>query len=219
MADPVLAYGVVSGPENLGSGVERPIKLTNRGNQRVAMAEPSRAPWVRDRYAISGGVIANGVAPVADVPTTAAARALYNGNVDGGKSLFVEMITARSASGTLGLGASLMVGLCTTKQAAAVANHTGVVGPRRLTSIGAPDSLATLGGGVTLAAAPAWISVATVQHVAAVSVGAGLTAFLDGLIEVPPGFALGITVHAPVGTTALFLVDVVYSEWIYTVYA
>lgn len=218
MADPVLAYGTVAAPEALSTGTERPLALTNRRSLRVAHGEPVRMQGCRDRFSISGGVVANAVAPVADVGTTAAARAFYNGEAAGGKSIFIEKITARAASGTLGLGACLMVGLPETAQGTALTNATGTVGPKRFGG-GSSSSLARLASGATLAGAPAWTAVAGVQHVAAVSVGAAIVWDADGMLEIPPMFALGITVHAPVGTTALFLFDIIWSEYLWTAYS
>jgi hypothetical protein len=206
---------VVSSAENLGSGVVRAIKGTNRGSLRCAEAEPFRAAFVRDRYCYSPGVVANASAPVTDMPTTAAAMCLYN--ADPVKSLFIEKVMAHSASGTMGLGEGLIVCKSGGPQAAAVANGTGVVSGKL--GGGTNNTLAKFGAAITLTSAGAWITVATAMQVSAVQLGAAMIADLDGLIEIPPLYCLGMSVLAPAGTTAKYSFGVVWSEWTYTEYS
>lgn len=221
MANPVTPYAVVADYGNISVGTEFPLKATGRGSLRTANTEPFQAALARSRFCFSPGVVANAYIPVVDVPTTTATMALYNAESAVGKSLFIETVWVHSASGTLGLGAALLVGLVQIAQAptgtAPTANATGIVGPKRLGG-GSASSSALFKDGVTLAQAPAWITVATVQQVAAVSIGAGMLAQLDGAIEVPPGFILGMAVLAPTGTTAKFGYGVTWVEYIAPTY-
>lgn len=202
--------------ENLGSGVVKTIRGTNRGNLAVAEAEPFRASFVRDRFIASGGVVANAVVPVVDVPTTAAGFALYNANPD--KSLFIEKVTAHQASGTAGLGGSLLVCKSGGPQSSPpTTNGTGVVIDRA--GGGSGNTLCKFKDAVTLTSAGAWLTVATGKYIAEVNIGFAMIADLDGLIEIPPLYCLGMTVLAPTGTNAKFTFGVVWSEWIYTAYS
>lgn len=208
---------VVADASDLSANTVIPIRATNRGSLRVAQTEPALAALARNRFCFSPGVVANASAPVAEMPTTAAAMALYNPS-SSGKSYFIESVWAHSASGTLGLGAALIAGLPSIDQAAAVANGTGVVGPARLGG-GSETCVATFAAAVTLSGAPAWITLAGAQQVAAVSVGATIIARVDGMIEVAPGKILGLNVLAPTGTSAKFSFGIVFSQYRYTAYA
>lgn len=207
---------VVSDEAALSAGTVNAVKATNRGSLRVAQSEPARAAGCRSRFVFSPGVVANASAPVADMPTTAAAMALWNGEPT--ESLFIETVSAHAASGILGLGGALLVGLSSVAQAAAVANGTGVVGPSRLGG-GTKTSLAKFGAAVTLTGAATWFPVATGKMIAESNIGFALIADLGGLIEVPPGFCLGVTVLAPTGTTAKFSFSVSWRQYENRAYA
>lgn len=200
--------------QKFSAPAEATKRLTQHGSLAMAQVEPRYLELTRFGrvYVASGGVVANAVAPVTDCPTTAAAYALYNGYAaNTNRCLVPLLVTSRSSSGTMGLGAGLMVGVTSTVQASAVANGTGVVLGYAGGSTAVSTS-ATLGSGVTLAAAPAWITVASVEQPAAVQLGAAMHAWLDGLFIVRPGCCLGITVLAPAGTTAKYTTDVIWAE-------
>lgn len=189
-------------------------RLTGFQSKAVAQFEPHYFELSRSGrvFAYSGGVVANAIAPVADVPTTASMYTLWNGESAGGKVLVPLLVSVRASSGTLGLGAALLCGVTTAAQASAVANSTGVVGPGYLGGSSSVTTAAKFATGVTLAGAPAWVAVASDQHVAAISVGAGIQFQPQGLFIVRPGFCLGIHVLAPLGTTAKFTADVIWAE-------
>lgn len=169
-------------------------------------------------YALSSGVVANAKAPVQDIGTTTAAWALYNGNSVSDSPpycLHVLEIGVHLASGTSDIGATVWVGMTSTIQGSALANATGIVGPKSLNSnSGARTSLATLAGAVTLAGAPAWHPIgALANHAAAATPGSGVVIDCEGAYVVKPGFALGITVLSGAGTTAKYAVSVKYAEY------
>lgn len=212
MSDAVVSR--VMEAQKFSAGTEFADRLSGYGSKVVTQFEPPFLELSRrgQVFSISGGVVANAAVPVLDVGTTAAAYSFWNGEAVGGKVCVPLLITVRSASGTLGLGASLMLGLSPTVQASAVANSTGVVGPGFIGGSTAVSSNARLATGITLAGSPAWVAVASTQHVAAVSIGAGLNFEPKGLWIVRPQYALGIAILAPTGTTAKFTADVVWAE-------
>lgn len=218
MSNATNPTAVVAPSAALSVGAVFPIKATNRGSLRTALAEPARLCEPASRYVYSPGVVANGIIPVADMPTTAAAMALWNGESAGGKSYAIEVASAHSASGTMGIGASLIVGVTPVAQAAAVANGTGVV---LGSCTGDPSSgtRAKFGTGITLTGAPAWVPVATTKGISEVNVGNAMIAYLDGLYIVPPGFCFAMNVLAPVGTTAKYSFSVTWRELILNAYA
>lgn len=148
------------------------------------------------------------IAPVTSLPTTTATWALYNGYAS--RKLVVKDIYCYSVSGTLGLGMSLLAGLSSTVQASAASAYASSV--KAGINPNQPTSSAVFAQNVTLAGAPVWSVLASRDQVSSVSVGSGLTAVVDGMLIIPPGFALGATVLAPTGTSALFGVGFTWAE-------
>lgn len=192
------------------TGVHR---LTSNQSLATALVESVFAEMSRAgrRFVASPGVIANAQIPVADMPTTAAAYALWNGEPAGGKSYVIDAISFHQASGTAGAGASLLAGVASAAQAAAVANGAGVV--VKSASGSSLGTKATFGEAITLAGAPAWMTVGGNQEPTTAGVGSGqpLT-MIAGLFIVPPGYCLGLNILAPVGTTSKFGISVMWHE-------
>jgi hypothetical protein len=204
----IQAEGVVGTLDHVESG-RHPLSLDQYKHLLISQgALPSRTEAARARklYGANTGA-GTAKAPVAAPPTTAAAWALYNGYGDP-YHLVVFDLYATSISGTLGLGMSLIAGLPGTKQAAAETAYASSV--HEALTPGSPSPQAVFAGAVTLESAPVWTTVAARDQVSAISVGSGLVANVDGMFIVPPGYALGLSVLAPAGTTALFQGGFVY---------
>lgn len=194
---------------NIAEHVEKSLRLSQQQGLLTDNLSPNYMELARARrlYAANTGA-GTAIAPVAAIPTTAAAWALYNGHTT--RMVVPIMVTCHSVSGTLGLGMSLLAGLSGTKQASALTAYASSVS--KPITPGSAASGGVFAQGATLAEAPAWITLASRDQVSAVSVGSGLTGFPDGLFVIPPLYALGATVLAPLGTTALFNVGFVWAE-------
>jgi len=206
----------VKGQQAYANGTLTTPRVTKRSSLAVESIEADGYDMSRagKRFCFSGGVVANAQVPVVERPTTTAKYALYNGNGDGGAVYVIDLVAAVMASGTAGLGAGLLIGVTSTVQAEAVSNGTGVV-------LGNPsgNTVATtnakFGNAITLAAAPSWICVGSLDQAASVSIGSGIVAgpdVLRGMFIVRPRCCLGIVVLAPTGTTAKFTCDVMWHE-------
>lgn len=197
-----------------GKSETSPLGLTSNQSLRIALTEGLFSEMSRAgrRFAASPGVIANAQAPVVDMPTTAAAYALYNGETGPqAKSYVIDAVTLHFASGTAGAGGSLIGGVATLPQAAAVANGTGVV--IASTSGSSKGTKAKYGAAVTLAGAPAWIPLGGNDLPTTAGVGAGQPmTVVPGFFIVPAGFCFGMHILAPAGTAAKFSLGVIWHE-------
>lgn len=176
---------------------------------------PTRQELVRmgKTFSASGGVIANAVAPVADMPTTATINGLYNNNAATSNiHLVILKVSNYAASGTLGLGRAVIVGVGSSAQSSVPSAGTGVVGPTNNLPTSLNTSKAIMTTGVALGGAAAWEVVGGLDTPAAIEVGAGIVADLEGSYIVPPGFMFGAHVLAPTGTLAKFLFTFVWAE-------
>jgi len=192
--------------------------LSGMGALQVQQIEPVNSALAQNGYiyGLSAGVVANAQASIQQIPTTAATWALYNNSPTGagGYCVVPLKIGVWLASGTSGVGGTLIGGLSTAAQAAAISNATGIVGPKSLSASAAQrTSLATIGVSATLAGAPAWLPIGNfLNHAAAATPGTGGVFNLDGMFVIPPKFALGLDVFSGAGTTALYAVSVIYAE-------
>jgi len=149
-------------------------------------------------------------APVTAIPTTAAIFALWNGNTAAsGLALSILRVSCWQVSGTAGLGLALIAGVSPTAQTA-VTSATNAI--KTSLSASSRTSAATFGTDITLGGTPSWQILGGLDKVAAVTVGGGVTCRCDGEFLVPSGFCFGMSVLAPVGTSALFGMSVVYAE-------
>ena len=150
------------------------------------------------------------LAPVTATPTTAADWDLYNGEPDGGRDLYVIQVAAHLVSGTAGLGVNLIGCVSLARQTTIPTDYTNSIKSRlsggQFDSKAVFDATHTITGGT-----PAWVTLASRDQVSAVSLG-GLTAQVDGMMRVPPGHIAAFSVLAPVGTTALFGLDLIWAE-------
>ena len=153
--------------------------------------------------ALYGASSATGTAkaPVTAVPTLTADWGIYNG--DPKKEYHVDSIFAWSVSGTLGLGLSLWACVSVADETAVSAQYTN--SQMQSLSGRGKGTKAVFTSAVTLLLTPVWVPVQARDQVSAISVGSGLVADnIEGKFVVPPRHVLGLTVIAPVGTTALF---------------
>lgn len=191
---------------------ERQLRMTNFESLAVAQVEPPGVEGNRagKRFLLGNSAAITGIAPVQALPTTTAQWGIYNGSST--KTLYFEELGVYLTSGTPGVGGILLACIYQTGTAI-VADKAGTsIGP----ASGIPGATATSQGSATLVnsgititapAAPLWYPVAT-------NPSPNVTAFaastflehrnLQGSISVPPGFALGLAVVAPAGTTPLF---------------
>jgi len=203
-----MQRGFVQNAASLPKGGISPLQLLPTGGLHVQTVNPKYMEFARGQrlYAASTGA-GTAIAPVNALPTTTAAWALYNG--DTGKHLVVLKITAHSVSGTLGLGMSLLAGISSAAQASAPSAYSSSV--HKAITPGSADTNGVFAQNVTLAGAPIWVNVASRDQLSAASIGSGLVADVEGMFIIPPTYALGMTVLAPAGTSALFNVGVVYA--------
>ena len=211
-----LTENVTKLQQSNATGTVTSDRLSKRNSKAVMQVEAPGYDMSRagKRFCYSGGVVANAQIPVAERPTTTAKYALWNGNPVGGAVLVIDLVAAVAASGTLGLGAALLIGVTSTVQAAAVANGMGVVlgntaGQTTVTS------LAKWGNGITLAAADVDLGRRGDGLDRDPCRGGGLVVGpddLQGQWIVRPGCCLGVVVFALTGTTAKYTCDVVWHE-------
>lgn len=189
------------------------LRLTGQGSMAVAAVEPEAYERARAGRRFWGGnqIIANGIAPVAAIPTTTATLALYNGEPDNGADLAIERINFWLGSGTAAAGATLFVCVSDGPIATTPTMATGY--EVASCSRGGRKSKAVFGTAVTIPADPSWVGALSTFQLAAANVGQGDgVAFLDGGIIVPPRHALGIAILSGAGTTPLYGVSAIWSE-------
>ena len=193
MADPI--YGVVVGDDapTYVDGATSGVCINARGDMRVAQSLPSKAELARlgDSWYTTiptGSAYTN----VADMPTTRAELALYNG--DAVKSYVIDSVWITSLTSITAISAVSLI--YQVASVAALTDNTAVL-------ISSPLGL-TYGGrakralAVTTMTANKWGVLACAGAQAAVSIGSGVIAEVNGGIIVRPGYTLGI--NAVVGT-------------------
>ena len=197
----------------LANNTERSVTLDELGALLVSQGGPKYGYLARNNR-IYGATFGTGtaLAPIQAVPTTAVDWDLYNGEADGGRDLYVIQVALHSVSGTAGLGLSLVGCVSLARQTTVPTDYSGSI---KTSLCGGPfdskaifDATHTLTGGT-----PAWQTLASRDQVSAVSVGSGLVAPVDGFMKVPPGHIAGFSALAPVGTTALFGLSVIWAEF------
>jgi hypothetical protein len=197
-----------------------PTRLTQYESLSCSNLEDFKAESARAGMRFHGGcqIIANGIAPVAAIPTTTATLALFN-PATSGKTLGVHKINFWLGSGTPAAGATLFGTVSPAAPATPVtAMATGYgVGS---SSGGSRLSKTLWGTAVTLPtspsapSAPAWFALSSSLQVAAANVGQG-----DGVVElesgllVPPGFCMGFAILSGAGTTPLYGISATWSEY------
>lgn len=199
--------------KNALGGVGRVLRMTGIESLAMAQVEPAGFELSRAGRRFIGGtqIIANGIAPVAAIPTTTATLALYNAEEPGGKSLAIEQLGFFLGSGTPAAGATLLACVSPRKIVTAPTGMTTGYGVQSASGQGASKALWATA--VAIPTTAAWFQVASTQQLAAANVGQGdSVSLLDGMLVVPPGFALGLAILSGAGTTPLYGVSCVHSE-------
>lgn len=209
MADPItnIYYGTVRGRTrpDYGEGDSR-VGLTNGGEQVIVQGLPQHTEVTRLGDSWSAVIpTASAFTHVADMPTTRAELALYNG--DSTKSYVIDaawwycLTSITAASGATLIYQVAYPAVLTDNTAILINSPMGKVYNGR-----AKRALA-----VTTMTANKWAAIASGTTGPAASIGHGLFADVQGRIIVPPGATLGLNVV--VGTaTGTALIGVSWHE-------
>lgn len=196
---------------------ERHLRGTVIESLAVAQVEFENAELARAGRIFIGGnqIIANGIAPVAAIPTTTATLALFNGEDSGGLSYQISKIGFWLGSGTPAAGATLFATVSPSK--IATPPTVGATGYGVASASGSTrSSKALFATAVTIPSvprAPAWVQVISTLQPAAANVGQGdLFVEKKGGLYVPPGYALGFGILSGTGTTPLYGISVEWAE-------
>ena len=193
------------------SATEVSAKGGQHGDIAVSQFLPAYAQLCAAGKVFGAQSAGTAIAPVNAVPTTAASWGLYNANPGGGPHLVLLKVAFIAQSGTLGLGGAIIGTVGIGEQSAIVANYT-------TSYMGCLDGTAKqpnafLDNATTLVGTQSpWVTLGVTQHVAAVSVGAGVWADVNGLMVCPPHGTIGLDLLAPTGTTALFDITILFAE-------
>lgn len=187
------------------------LRLTGNESLAASLVEPVRLEWSRAGYRFAGGtqIIANGIAPVAAIPTTTATLALYNS--DRAQSLIIERLGFFLGSGTPTAGATLLAAVSDIVATPVAANTTGY--SSRSLNGSAVGSRAFWGAAVTIPAGASWFQVQSTFQLAAVNVGQGDSPVdFEGAIIIPPRCALALAILSGAGTAPLYSVSATWGE-------
>lgn len=179
-----------------GAGNHRRLTLSGLEALRVVQSEGRYTELSRAGrlWICNPGVIANHVAAVTDVPTTASAYSLYVPTSSQFKLVVLEVFAV--TSGTSGVGGALLICNPQDEATAVTANTTGVT--IRNCMGGAQTAPFFWATGVTLDVAAAWWAVGGVE---AAVVKAGLRCDIGGAIIVKPGQVFGTHYYSDTGTS------------------
>ena len=191
---------------------DRELRLTTIESLAVAQIEPEFAGVAARGSRYGGGcqVIANGIAPVAAIPTTTATLMLYNTDDATGLAILVDYVSFCLGSGTPAAGATLWACITNGKPAAVPAAATNY-SSQAITNTGLV-SVARCATAITIPSGSAWFQVATSMQLAAANVGQGDSpAALRGIL-IPPGYGMGLAILSGAGTTPLYAISALWSE-------
>ena len=127
----VVNYGNIRGisPINYPEGVDEQLQLNNRGYILTAQGLPTLSELTR----LGNSYVARtttAVAPVIDIPTTAYLIAIWNGELDNGKSYIIDSVFALTVASTAAQQAStILINVSTQQSLTALAN---TITPRSL---------------------------------------------------------------------------------------
>ena len=201
---------------SLGGG-EKVVRLTGLESQAVAQVELPLWEASRSGRMFGGGcqIIANGIAPVSAIPTTTATLALFNAEPAGGRSLVINRLGFALGSGTAAAGATLFVSVSPGPLATApTAMATGYAVQSLNGSSRASRALWATAQTFPSSPSNGWMGVISTFQLAAANVGQGDGfADLDGLIVVPPRYAMGIAILSGAGTSPLYAVSASWAEF------
>ncbi len=174
------------------------------GALRVSQTEPAGLELSRAglRFAIGQSAAITGIAPVQDVPTTAAQWTIWNASTT--KSLVFEQLGAYLEGGVAGAGTKVVVAHFAAP--ASIATRTGLTLVSMSNSSSTSSAFVNVSVSVTSPAAPGWFFIASDDsaNTAIVNVAA-MNNHVDGKIVVPPLRGLALAVLSPTGTSPLFV--------------
>lgn len=190
-----------------------PPRGTPLSSLAVSQVESPYLDRARSGRRFYGGtqIIANGIAPVAAIPTTTATLGLYNNDTSGvGLSFDLDWLNVFLGSGTPAAGLTVFGAVFRPTNPPSV-NATGYGSTS--CSGSARGTKGLWGTALTAAAGVNWAALVSTFQAAAANVGQGDN-FVDlgGRILVPPGFAFGIGLLSGAGTTPLYGVSAQWGE-------
>jgi hypothetical protein len=206
--------GIVRALQKVTAGAPRVFRMTEWESQAIAQVEDPKLELSRAGRRFYGGnsIIANGIAPVAAIPTTTATLELYNSADAGGVSLVIDRIGFWLGSGTAAAGATLFAAVSPSVIAtAATANATGYATGSASGSTRA--SKAFWATAATFPAGTVWTQVTSTFQLAAANVGQGDSYVeFSGALVVRPKHALGFAILSGAGTSPLYGISASWAE-------
>lgn len=211
---------VTPAPGHDGNGVDVMLRATNKRSLVVAQFEAPgfEISKANKRFHFGSGVLANAVAPLQEMPTTASMYALQNQySADSRIHLVIDQVSVFLFSGTGAVGGAVLIaGIPASPHASALSNGTGVVGPKSNTGSTARTSQAVWAAAPTLASTPAWISVGFGPAIPASNVFPcpAITAEFQNfpLVIRPGNYYAAFHVLAGAGTGAEYSMSCIYHE-------
>lgn len=191
------------------------LRGTILGSLAIAQIELPQVELVRAGKLFHGGLqlAANGIAPDTALPTTTAKIALFNGEQDGGKAYFMDLLHFFLVSGTAAAGATLWACVSKGKLATAIGAMTAGFDVAPANGRTNTASAARWGAAVTLPAGTVWHSLGSTLQAAAANFGQGDQGYeLRGGLCVPPGHAMGLAIITGAGTAPLYGVSARWAE-------
>lgn len=207
--------GVVQKLFKVNQGADQELRITSMNSVAIGQTELQQVELARTGRLFKGGtgIIANGIAPVAAIPTTTATLALYNAEADTGRTLFIDHLAVALGSGTPAAGLAVFAAISNGKLATAIASMATGYGVGPASGATKHKSAALWGAGVTMPAGTVWDLLGGTLQPAAANIGQGDQCFeIRGGLAVPPGYALGLAILSGAGTTPLYVVGARWAE-------
>lgn len=215
MINPTSVQGVAAVIAAVATGTEQEQQITRLGALRTTLLEAQGFELGRAGRSFFGGMtlVAGGVVPVVDLPTTTAPFVLFNSNPSGGKLYHVKQVTGWYASGTAGaFGFGLFGGVTPSVLATAlVANGATNFRTQATRGTGAVSGYVDVAK--TIPSGTCWMHFGGILHGAATVTGPAYTVDVRHLgIIVPPLFAFALGALGDTGTTAKFGFSIAWDE-------
>lgn len=216
MVNPGSQLAVASAIAAVATGTEQEEQITRLGSLRVAQLENNGFEAGRAARSFVGGInlVAGGVVPVVNLPTTTAPFVLYNSNPAGGKLYHVKHAGLYYASGTAGAdGASLFGGMTTSPLATALtANDATNFFTQATRGYGVVSGY--VGVAKTIPSGTAWMMLGGMLNLANTVTGPGFSVDIRHLgFIVPPGYAFVLGALGDTGTSAKYGFTVAWDEF------
>ena len=215
MVNPGSSLAVVAAIAAVNTGTEQEEQMTRLGSLRFAQLEQAGYEMGRTARAFVGGItlVAGGIAPVVDYPTTTGPIVLYNSNPGGGKNYHIKRVSGAYASGTEGAAGFGLFGGVTPLPLATPLVANGATNFRTQATRGYGVCSGYIDVAKTIAAGTAWMHLGGIVTLAATVTGAGYTVDVSGLgLIVPPTYAFTWGVLGDTGSTAKFVLSVAWDE-------